>query len=38
MARLFMATAKSELSYHNRDWAARFCNAEADRLEATNGR
>jgi hypothetical protein len=38
MARLFMATAKSELSYHNRDLAARFCNAEADRLEATNGR
>jgi hypothetical protein len=39
MARLFMATANSDLSYHNRDLAARFCNAEADRLEkkATNG-
>ena len=38
MARLFMATAKSDLSYHNRDLAARFCNAAASELEATNGR
>lgn len=37
MARLFMATAKSDLSYHNRDLAARFCNAAASELEAANG-
>ena len=38
MARLFMATANSDLSYHNRDLAARFCNAAADELEAANGK
>lgn len=37
MARLFMATANSDLSYHNRDLAARFCNAAASELEAANG-
>jgi hypothetical protein len=38
MARLFMATNKSDLSYYQRDLAARFCKAEADRLEALDGR
>jgi hypothetical protein len=38
MARLFMATSNSKLPYYERDLAARFCNAEADRLEATDGR